>query len=281
MKKIITFMTLSFFAFNAFAIDLSKIQIQLDQLSFQNNKGSGLLNNLTLETDVGFKTNTEASTDKAPMKVNLSRKGKTVNINTGVMNISVQNANDLLAKIDVFQLSKLNLMMGLGQHKFNVSSAYIKHQSTGEIHAAGLELECAYKDQGVLDFSKVTDQCLAKSSIHADQLEIPDMNFFFQESFIGLSLEPETEALQTVKDLEMEISKGDFQLSLKVKGIPLVRIKALGNVKADINKRQATIRVDKVKLGLVGVTDIVMNQLKKTLPPENFRVDPPFIYANW
>lgn len=281
MKKLTTLVTLSLFAFNAYAIDITKIQVQLGQMSFQNNKGSGVLNNLSIEADEGLKPSADASAATVATKIEFSRKGKTVNVNTGAMNISVKNANELLTKIDEVQVSKLSLTMGAGQHQLSVGSAHLSHQSTGEINAAGLTAVCAYKNQGALDFSKVVDQCLAKSSIHAEQLEIPDMNFFFQESFLGLSLQPESDVLQTVKDLEMEMTKGDFQTSLKIKGIPLVRLKATGNIKADIEKRQATIRIDKVKLGLIGVTDIVMNQLKKKLPPENFRVEPPYIFATW
>ena len=281
MKKLTTLVSLSLFAFNAYAIDLTKIQVQLGQMSFQNNKGSGVLNNLSIEADGGLQQNTDTSTAAVATKIEFSRKGKTVSVNTGAMNISVKNANELLTKMEEVQISKLNLSMGVGQHQLSLGSANISHQSTGDINAEGLSVVCANKTSGALDFSKVADQCLAKSSIQAEQLEIPDMNFFFQESFLGLSLQPESDVLQTVKDLEMEITKGDFQLSLKVKGIPLVRLKALGNIKTDIEKRQATIRIDKVKLGLIGVTDIVMNQLKKKLPPENFRVEPPYIFATW
>lgn len=107
------------------------------------------------------------------------------------------------------------------------------------------------------------------------------MDSFFIESFVGVPIQPESDVLQTLKEMELEITKGDFDMSLKIKGIPLVKLKADGNIKADMNNKRATIRIDKVKLGFVGVTDIVMKQLKKKLPPENFRVEPPYIYATW
>ncbi|MES2801927.1 MAG: hypothetical protein V4654_05500 [Bdellovibrionota bacterium] len=281
MKKLTTLVTLSLFALNAHAIDITKIQVQLGQMNFQNNKGSGVLNNLVLETDSGLQQNVDSSAAAVASKIDLSLQGKTVKVNTGAMSIVMRNTNEMLTKIQTMQISKLNVSMGASQHQFSVGSAHINHESTGEIIAEALNVVCTYKNTGVLDFSQVVDQCLAKSSTHAERLEIPDMNSFFEVSLFGVPIEPENDVLQTVKELELEITKGDFEMSLKIKGIPLVRLKSHGNIKVDMTKRRATIRVDKVKLGFIGVTDIVMNQLKKKLPPENFRVEPPYIFATW
>ena len=281
MKKLTTLVMFSLFSLNVQAIDMTKIQVQLGQMNFQNNKGSGVLNNLLLETDGGLSQSADSSAAAVATKVELSRQGKTVKVNTGAMNIVMKNANDMLTKIQAMQISKLSVSMGAGQHQFSVGSAHLSHESTGEIMAEDLNAVCMYKSTGALDFSKVVDQCLAKSSMRAERLEIPDMNSFFEESLFGVPLQPESDVLQTVKDLEMEITKGDFEMSLKIKGIPLVRLKSLGNIKADMVKKRATIRVDKVKLGFIGVTDIVMSQLKKKLPPENFRVESPYIFVTW
>jgi len=281
VKKLTPLVMFSLFALNAQAIDITKIQVQLGQLDFQNNKGSSVLNNLVLETDGGLSQSADSSAAAVATKVDLSRQGKTVKVNTGAMNIIVKNANDLLTKIQEMQISKLSVAMGSSQHQFSVGSARLSHESTGEINAEDLNVVCIHKSTGALDFSKVVDQCLVKSSMRAERLEIPDMNSFFEESLLGVPLQPESDVLQTVKDLEMEITKGDFEMSLKIKGIPLVRLKSLGNIKTDMAKKRATIRVDKVNLGFIGVTDIVMNQLKKKLPPEHFRVESPYIFVTW
>lgn len=281
MKKLTTLVMFSLFSINAQAIDMTKIQVQLGQLNFQNNKGTGVLNNLLLETDGGLQQNVDSSSSSVASKIELSRQGKTVKVNTGAMNIVMKNANELLTKLQLLQVSKLNVSMSSSQHQFSVGSAHLSHESTGEIIAEELTAVCTYKSAGALDFSQVVDQCLAKSSMRAERLEIPDMNSFFEESLLNVPIQAESDLLQTVKDLELDITKGDFEMSLKIKGIPLVRLKSLGNIKTDMAKKRATIRVDKVKLGFVGVTDIVMGQLKKKLPPENFRVENPYIFVTW
>lgn len=281
MKKLTTLVLFSLFAFDAQAIDLTKIQVQLGQMSFQNNKGSGVLNNLLLETDGGLQQSVDSSASATASKIEISRQGKTVKVNTGAMNIAMKNANELLTKLHVLQISKLSVAMTASQHQFNVGSAHLSHESTGEINVEGLNMVCNQKSTGALDFSQVVEHCLVRSSAQAEQLEIPDMNSFLVESFLGVPIQPENDVLQTVKDLELEITKGDYEISLRVKGIPLVKLKSHGNIKADMLKKRATIRIDKVKLGFIGVTDIVMNQLKKKLPPENFRVEPPYIFAWW
>lgn len=281
MKKLTTLALFSLFTLNAQAIDITKIQVQLGQMNFQNNIGSGVLNNLLLETDMGLQQSTNSTEAAAASKIELSRQGKTVKVNTGAMNIVMKNANDMLTKLQELQLSKLNVSMGASQHQFSVGSAHLSHESTGEIIAEEVNAVCTHKSTGALDFSQVVDQCLAKSSMRAARLEIPDMNSFFEESLLNVPIQPESDILQTVKDLELDFAKGDFEMSLKIKGIPLVRLKSLGNIKTDMTKKRATIRVDKVKLGFIGVTDIVMNQLKKKLPPENFRVESPYIFVTW
>lgn len=281
MKKLTTLVLFSLYALNAQAIDITKIQVQLGQMNFHNNKGSGVLNNLLLETDEGLQQSTNSTQAAVASKVELSRQGKTVKVNTGTINIVMKNANEMLTKLQEMQISKLSVSMGSSQHQFSVGSAHLNHESTGEISAEDLTAVCTHKSTGALDFAQVVDQCLAKSSMRAERLEIPDMNSFFEESLLGVPLQPESDVLQTVKDLEMEITKGNFEMSLKIKGIPLVRLKSLGNIKTDMAKKRATIRVDKVKLGFIGVTDIVMNQLKKKLPPENFRVESPYIFVTW
>lgn len=281
MKKLTTLVIISLIAINANAIDITKIQVQLEQMNYQNNKGAAVLNNLMLETDGGLQQSIDSSANAVQSKLNLSRDGKTVKVNTGAMNIVMKNANELLTKIQDMQISKLNVSLTAGKHQLSVGSAHLSHESTGAIIAEELNTVCNYKSLPVLDFSQVVNQCLEKSSTKAERLEVPDMNSFFEESLLGVPLQPESDILQTVKDLELEIAKGDFDMSLKIKGIPLVKLKSYGNIKADMEKKRATIRIDKVKLGFIGVTDIVMNQLKKKLPPENFRVEPPYIFATW
>ncbi|WP_409479519.1 hypothetical protein [Pseudobdellovibrio sp. HCB154] len=282
MKKTITALALLFFSVNSFALDINKVSVQLPQFNFQNNKGSGVLQKLSLETDWGVDQSYVAPTAATSTKFDISREGKAVKFGMAAVNVTMKNANDLLTKLHSANVQKLNVELAAGNvHQFGVGLVDLSHESTGDIHAEGLTMTCQHKKGTGVSFSMIVDECLVKSTAHADMFEVPDMDSFFIESFIGVPIQPESDVLQTLKEMELEITKGDFDMSLKIKGIPLVKLKADGNIKADMNNKRATIRIDKVKLGFVGVTDIVMKQLKKKLPPENFRVEPPYIYATW
>lgn len=282
MKKLTT-LALLFFSVNSLALDINKVQIQLPQMSFQNHKGSGVLHNLSLETDGGVEQNYEAAPEATTsMRFDLNRDGKTVKFSMAPLNFTMKNAGDLLIKLQTTQIQKLNLELANGNvHRLAADLMNLSHESTGTVYAEDLVMTCQHKKGTPVSFSMVIDECLVKSSVRAGVFEVPDADSFFVESFIDVPIKPESDALQTLKDLELDITKGDFDMSLKIKGIPLVKLKSYGNIKADMDKKRATIRIDKVKLGFIGVTDIVMKQLKKKLPPENFRVEPPFIYATW
>ncbi len=282
MKTVTTALALLFFAVNSYALDINKVSVQLPQFNFQNNKGSGVLQKLSLETDWGVDQNYVAPTATASTKFDIAREGKTVKFAMAAVNVTMKNANELLTKLHSADVQKLNVELAAGNtHQFGAGLIDLSHESTGDIHAEGLAMTCQHKKGTGVSFSMIVDECLAKSTAHADMFEVPDMDSFFIESFIGVPIQPESDVLQTLKEMELEITKGDFDMSLKIKGIPLVKLKADGNIKADMNNKRATIRIDKVKLGFVGVTDVVMKQLKKKLPPENFRVEPPYIYASW
>lgn len=280
--KLTTVLGLLLFSVNALALDINKVVLQLPQFSYQNNKGSGVLQNLTLETDFGLEQNYVTPTATASTKFDLSRDGKTMKFGMAALSVSMKNANELLTKLHGAQIQKLNVQLANGAaHQFEAGLLDLSHESTGDIHAEGLALTCQHKKGTGVSFSMIVDECLVRASATAEVFEVPDAESFFVESFVDVPIKPETDVLQTIKNLELEITKGDFDLSLKIKGIPLVKLKSYGNIKADMDKKRATIRIDKVKLGFIGVTDLVMKQLKKKLPTENFRVEPPFIYATW
>lgn len=280
---LVTVIGLSVFAFNSHALDINKVQLQLPQLNFSNSKGSGVLQNLSVETDGGLEQNyTPAPMAQAASKFEISRSGKTVKFGMAALNFTMKNASDLLVKLETAQVQKLNVELANGGlHQFTAGLLDLNHASTGIVHAEGLAMTCQHKKGTPVSFSMLVDECLVKSSLRAEVFEVPDAESFFIESFIDVPIKPETDVLQTLKDLELDIVKGNYNLSLKVKGIPLVKLKSEGNIKAEMNNKRAVIRIDQVKLGFIGVTDIVMKELKKKLPPENFRVEPPYIYATW
>lgn len=280
--KLTTVLGLLLFSANSFALDINRVTLQLPQFNYQGNKGSGVLQNLTLETDGGLEQSYAQPTATTSTKFDITREGKTVKVGLAALNVTMKNASDLLTKLQGAQVQKLNVQLANGStHQFAVDLLNLSHEATGDIHAEGVTMTCQHKKGTGVSFSMIVDECLVKASARAEVFEVPDANSFFMESFVDVPIQPENDVLQTIKDLELEITKGDFDLSLKIKGIPLVKLKSYGNIKADMNKQRATIRIDKVKLGFIGVTDLVMKQLKKKLPPENFRVEPPYIYATW
>lgn len=282
MKKSTTVLAFLLFAVNSYALDINKVSVQLPQFNFQNNKGAGILQSLSLETDWGVDQSSVTPMATTPTKFDISRDGKTVKVSMAAFNVTMKNANEVVTKLHSAQIQKLNVDLAAGSiHQLSLGLVDLSHDVTGDIHAEGVTAKCQHKKGTGVSFSMIVDECLIKSTIHADIFEVPDMDSFFVESFIGVPIQPESDVLQTLKELELEFTKGDFDMSLKVKGIPLVKVKADGHITADMDAKRATIRIDKVKLGFIGVTDIVMKQLKKKLPPENFRVEPPYIYANW
>lgn len=265
-----------------FAASMTKVQMNVPQMSFQNNKGTGSLQNMAFELDGGLNQNLGTESSAASVRIDLVRSGRTLKAAAGPLSLTMQNATDLLVKLNYFDIAKLNLNMGSqDRHHLTAVKLNLSHQAIGEMNAEDLAVKCQHKDTYIVDIPQIVAGCLSQSTIRAERLEVPDMNTFWEESFFGLPQLLDPEFLQTAKDLELEITKGDFDLSLKLKGIPLLRLRGYGNIKADMANKTATIRVDKVKYGLLGVTDIVMSQLKKKLPPENFRVESPYIYATW
>lgn len=260
------------------------ISLNLPELKYSANKGAGVINSLSINLDAQSEDNYSfQSVPKviSPAKIELSREDKTFNMSVGPVAMTMQNINGLLTKLNTFEIKKLDVSFGdKNQHLIRIGSAGLSHASIGEMAVEGLQLNCLHKQANMPDIQGLINECLVKSSAQAERLEIPDMNNFWIESLFDITPLFE-ELFQTFKDFEMQISQGNFDMSLKIKGLPLARVKGEGHIKAELAAKKVTIRLDKVKFGLLPVTDLVMSQLKKKLPPENFRVEPPYIYATW
>lgn len=285
MKFSILIFVLSFFSQQVFAVSFSRLQTSVPSLSFQNNKGTGTLQNLAFEMDTNLNLTAFAPPEPTPpLKIELIREGKDFKIIFGTISFNIKNASDSLLKLNTLQISKLAADLGpQSKHLFKVSDLYLNHESIGEMHVEDASVDCHHQEPNIRDFPQALSECLIKSNTTIEELEVPDMESFFHEALFAITplANLEEELFQKIRDFELNIEKGDFNMNLKVKGMPLARLKAYGHIDANMAAKQATVRVDKIKYGLFGVTDIVMSQLKKKLPPENFRVEPPYIYVTW
>lgn len=266
-----------FVSLNASAFSATKFELNIPQISFQNNKGAGNLQNLSIEMDGGLSQSiSPQAVPRALAKVDIFRSGKTLKISSGVLGFVLQNSPNVLLKLNSFQFEKLNLKLGTPAHDIKIGVVKMDHQAIGEFNADGLAMNCHHADSTIQDIPQLVSGCLIKATISADRLEIPEMNLFWEETFSEVT--PQFESSQTFNDFDMNINKGDFVMNLKLKFMPFAKVHGFGNIKVDMTAQTATVRIDKFKFGILPVTDLVMSQLKKKLPPERFRVEPPYIY---
>jgi hypothetical protein len=284
MKKSSLIVFFALMSQSAFAFSVKSISLSVPELKYSANKGTGTLNSLVVNLDAQssedyiFQT---VPTVLSPAKIEFSREDKTFKINIGPVALAMQNINALLTKLNTLSLSKLDVAFGeKKQHAFRIGAAELSHTSIGDFMVEDLKLNCTHKQTDMPDIQGLLDECLIKSTLQAERLEIPDMNNFWVESLFNVTPWFE-ELFQAFKDFEMQMAQGNFDMSLKVKGLPFARVKGEGHLKPELAAKKVTIRIDKIKFGLLPVTDLVMSQLKKKLPPENFRVEPPYIYATW
>ena len=256
---------------------ITKAQISIPQLIFQNNKGSGSIQNISLETD-GLSTQALVPTVTATAPLTLSRNGKSVNVAAGVFNLALQTAPNFLLQLNSMDLEQLVTDIGSNaQLQLKAQVLKMDHQSFGQVDAESVSIACAHSS-GPIGMDQVVTDCLNRSTISMGAFQLPNTSQFWLDTMVLAPKTTQENAQQTINDMDMTMNQGNFDLSMKVQGVPFAKIHATGNAKMDTTAQVATIRIDEVKYGVIPITGLVMDQLKKKLPADQFRVVPPYVY---
>lgn len=80
-----------------------------------------------------------------------------------------------------------------------------------------------------------------------------------------------------IKNLNMKVTNGKFDLSADVKAQISGTAKASGTLKYDQSSKMLTIKISEVKFGILNVTSQVFNELKKQ-ESSTLKVDQPYVY---
>lgn len=85
------------------------------------------------------------------------------------------------------------------------------------------------------------------------------------------------EELLPGSDLDFKVKKGNFDLGVKIKYYLRARLTSQGYISLSADKSLLTIRVDRIKYGILPVTNFVMNKLAETVKNPNIEVKTPYI----
>ena len=141
-----------------------------------------------------------------------------------------------------------------------------------------LTLNCARDATQKEVMDEVVSGCIQKMTLRSSQFSQSALMKFTES--LARALSPKTKTARggvTVKSLSANVNGGKYDLSADIKAQISGKIKSNGNLSYDASNGVLTIKINEVKLGILGVTGQVFNELKKN-ESDKFKVKQPYVY---
>jgi hypothetical protein len=280
MKFLIVFILAVLMIQTGQALEVQKIQVDLQDLSFINNQGDGQARDAYVE--IGQRSQAiRKSGQHTPVAqtVYINRAGKDMEIQAGPATVLWKNMPEWMT-IDL-DLKANDVMLKLGYTPSNIITARsitLIKPSLGRATISNLKLVCTPLAGHNAEFENLIDQCLKEGNITATALDIPSLKNFWKE--ILDDERDNTEDLQKIgEDLTVSLKNNNFVMGLKTKVFLKARIKAAGSIILDNKTNIARIQLTEVRFGKLNITKLVLPVLGSVLSMKGIEVRPPYIYV--
>ena len=213
-------------------------------------------------------------------KVFVEKVGQDFKINLeGVQNqeLLFENAPDLIKNAQEIKLSAFNLSFS-STASLTIASAMFNSPDKN-INLKNMSLAC----DRISTFPELMDQvvsgCIQKMSLKTSGLNT-DGEAGFDQAFMKAIDEGHDEVLGGVgvKNLNLKVVGGKFDLSAEVQAQISGTAKGNGTIKYEVTTKVLTVKVSEIKFGFLDVTSKVFDELKKQESP-TLRISKPYVYV--
>lgn len=250
---------------SAFA-SLEKISIQNLDIGYTYPYGSGEFEKLTLGVEL----------IPAKYPVEVFRRDASFEIVSPFVTFEYLNPVPFIHNVQHLKAESLNLDLNYKLSKVSAQKLHLKPESTGDIILDRVDMSCQGTSVMKDPIDRLKEDCLEKMNAKISHMELP----FQVMKEIAKELpdeETEAEADMPANDFSLSMTKGDFNSYVRIKLIVRAYLRIWGHVKMEDEGKTTAIRIDNVKFGVLPVTTIVMNVLRRQIASDTVKVDPPWI----
>ncbi|MBA2406310.1 MAG: hypothetical protein H0V66_16150 [Bdellovibrionales bacterium] len=171
---------------------------------------------------------------------------------------------------------KLNLKVDKNDHYLNGDLLRFTGEKTGEVVLKKYKLTCKGPSVSKDPVERLKTDCLEKLEAHVSYMELP-FQFLTDLASQLPDVPTETEGDIPANDFGLTVTKGDYYSYLRIKYVVNAYLKFWGHVKHENDGKTLAIRIDLVKFGILPVTALVMNQLRRQINHPRVTITPPWI----
>jgi hypothetical protein len=209
-----------------------------------------------------------------PYAIEIFREENALLLKSEFVDFSWLNPMTFFHDMDKLTIAKGNIQIGYNKHSLTSPRLMLKPKDKGEFTLQGLTAECAGASVALNIEARLVDDCLEHSRIQITRVDIPDKSMMME--ILSAFPEVPAEEDQPAWDFDLKMDKGDFYMDFRIKYVIYAGVYAWGHVQFEDDRKVAAIRLDKVKYGYLGVTNLVFNKLREMNLP-NVTINEPWI----
>jgi hypothetical protein len=265
MKFLLT-IVFSFFSLTTFA-GLEKILIQNLDLNYTYPAGKGEFEKLNF--GVSLK-------DGHKYPVDIYRRDDAFDVVSHFIEFQWKKPLAFIHNLKEAKVDKLNLKIDRGQHYLHGTKASFVSPQDINYFFHRYDIACTGSSQDQDPLIRLMYDCREKMLAKIDYTDIPTE--FFQTLSEELPAYEEDPTMQIpASDFFLSINQGDMYSSFRIKYIIRAYLRIWGFTQYENDGKTLAIRIDQIKFGILPVTHIVMDLLRRQVSHPDVIINPPWI----
>lgn len=253
--------------FPAFA-GLDNITIKNLDLDYVYPHGSGMVEKVS----VGVTTKSQ----QAAYPVEIFRREKDFAVNSEYVDFQWLDPIPFVHNMQKATTQQLNLKIHKQLHYVNGELLKFTGEKTGEFVLKKYNISCAGPSVAIDPIDRLKTDCLEKLHATIAHMELP-FEFLTDIASQLPDVPTESDTDMPANDFGLTVTKGDFYSYVRIKYVVNAYLKLWGHIQYEDGGKTLAIRMDSIKFGILPVTTLVMNELRRQVQHPRVKIDPPWI----
>jgi hypothetical protein len=247
--------------------DLEKIMIQNLDLDYTSPVGKGEFEKLSF--GVSLK-------DEHKYPVDIYRRDDSFDVVSHLIEFQWKKPLAFVHNLKEAKIEKLNLKLDRGQHYLRGNKTSFVSPQDIQFLFHRYDIECNGASQNSDPLIRLMYDCREKMRVNIDYTDIPTV--FFRALSEELPAYDEDPTMQIpASDFLLNIDQGELYSSVRVKYIIRAYLRIWGFTQYENNGQTLAIRIDQIKFGIVPVTSLVMDLIRRQVNHPDISINPPWI----
>jgi hypothetical protein len=249
---------------------LNKLAIENLDLNYISPKGTGEFEKLI----IGLSMEKKNFPQQPRYPVEILRQEDSFELSSPFVELQWLNPLAFFHNMTAASTDKLNFKLGSYEHYLVARKLKFTPDGQGEFTFSKAELHCKGDSLDNDPVQRLMLDCRQKMTATIHQLELP-LNFLTE---IADQLpDIPTEIDVPANDFGFNMENGNFYSHLRIKYYVRAYLRTWGHLRYEDDGKTIAIRIDQVKYGILPVTNLVMNELRRRVTHPNVIINPPWI----